>query len=103
MPAAFPSDAHSSAKASPSEPYRYVILLVGFVTLAGANGVSSSCQVFYAALLAVFDWSHAGGASPYAVNQGKLGREYCLTSRSRISIVALNGGHGSGTCATNTG
>lgn len=49
--------------------YRYIILLIGFVTLAGANGVSSSFQVFYATLLEVFDWSHAGGASPYAVNQ----------------------------------
>src|SRR5919108_4609035 len=69
MPAALPSDSHSSAKGAPLDPYRYVILLVGFVTLAGANGVSSSFQVFYTALLEVFDWSHAGGASPYAVNQ----------------------------------
>jgi predicted MFS family arabinose efflux permease len=55
-------------KAAPS-PYRYMILLVGFVTLAGASGVSSSFQVFYNRLLAAFDWSYAGGASPYAVNQ----------------------------------
>src|SRR5919109_1918557 len=49
--------------------YRYVILLIGFVTLAGASGVSSAFQVFYHQLLAVFEWSHAGGASPYSVNQ----------------------------------
>jgi predicted MFS family arabinose efflux permease len=49
--------------------YRYVILLIGFVTLAGANGVSSAFQVFYATLLEVFAWSHASGASPYSVNQ----------------------------------
>jgi predicted MFS family arabinose efflux permease len=46
-----------------------MILLVGFVTLAGASGVSSSFQVFYNRLLTTFDWSYAGGASPYAVNQ----------------------------------
>jgi predicted MFS family arabinose efflux permease len=62
-------EAQPAAKATPSPLYRYVILLIGFVTLAGANGVSSAFQVFYAALLEVFDWSHAGGASPYAVNQ----------------------------------
>ena len=49
--------------------YRYLVLLIGFVTLAGASGVSSSFQVFYHRLLAEFDWSHASGASPYAVNQ----------------------------------
>jgi predicted MFS family arabinose efflux permease len=57
----------------PKEPhlglYRYVILLVGFVTLAGSNGVSSSFSVFYSALLQEFNWSHAGGASVYSVNQ----------------------------------
>jgi sugar phosphate permease len=50
-------------------PYRYVILLIGFVTLAGASGVSSAFQVFYHQLVAAFAWSHADGASPYAVNQ----------------------------------
>ena len=49
--------------------YRYLVILIGFVTLAGASGVSSSFQVFYHRLLAEFDWSHASGASPYAVNQ----------------------------------
>jgi predicted MFS family arabinose efflux permease len=49
--------------------YRYLILLIGFVTLAGASGVSSSFSVFYSALLQTFDWSHAGGASVYSVNQ----------------------------------
>src|ERR671925_2175109 len=49
--------------------YRYLILLIGFVTLAGASGVSSSFSVFYSTLLQAFDWSHAGGASVYSVNQ----------------------------------
>jgi predicted MFS family arabinose efflux permease len=63
--------------ATPSTPaketspgvYRYLIVLIGFVTLAGASGVSSSFSVFYSALLPEFDWSHAGGASVYSVNQ----------------------------------
>src|ERR671938_200805 len=48
--------------------YRYLILLIGFVTLAGASGVSSSFSVFYSTLLKEFGWSHAGGASVYSVN-----------------------------------
>jgi len=61
------------ASQPPQEPapgrYRYLVLLIGFVTLAGASGVSSAFQVFYHRLLAEFAWSHASGASPYAVNQ----------------------------------
>lgn len=52
----------------PPERYRYVILLIGFVTLAGVSGVSSSFSVFYSTLLQAFSWSHAGGASVYSVN-----------------------------------
>jgi sugar phosphate permease len=52
-----------------SERSRYLILLIGFVTLAGASGVSSAFAVFYSTLLPAFDWSHAGGASVYSVNQ----------------------------------
>lgn len=48
--------------------YRYLIVLIGFMTLAGASGVSSAFQVFYSTLLQVFDWSHAAGASVYSVN-----------------------------------
>jgi MFS family permease len=48
--------------------YRYLIVLIGFVTLAGTSGVSSIFQVFYSTLLQVFDWSHAAGASVYSVN-----------------------------------
>ena len=44
-------------------------MFIGFVTLAGASGVSSSFSVFYSTLLQTFDWSHAGGASVYSVNQ----------------------------------
>jgi predicted MFS family arabinose efflux permease len=58
-----------SAEGTSSGLYRYLILLIGFVTLAGASGVSSAFAVFYSALLQEFDWSHAGGASVYSVNQ----------------------------------
>src|SRR5262245_32517650 len=63
------ADPLTSNQETPSERYRYLILLIGFVTLAGASGVSSSFAVFYSTLLQSFDWSHAGGASVYAVNQ----------------------------------
>ena len=48
--------------------YRYAILLIGFVTLAGVSGVSSSFSVFYSVLLKEFAWTHAGGAAVYSVN-----------------------------------
>src|SRR5262249_28741837 len=48
--------------------YRYAILLIGFVTLAGGSGVSGCFSVFYNTLVQEFAWSHASGASPYAVN-----------------------------------
>jgi predicted MFS family arabinose efflux permease len=63
------ADAPISSKETSLGLYRYLILLIGFVTLAGASGVSSSFSVFYSALLQEFDWSHAGGASVYSVNQ----------------------------------
>src|SRR5919108_6320008 len=59
----------TSTKETSPGLYRYLILLIGFVTLAGASGVSSSFSVFYSTLLQAFDWSHAGGASVYSVNQ----------------------------------
>jgi predicted MFS family arabinose efflux permease len=48
--------------------YRYAVLLIGFVTLAGASGVSGCFAVFYNTLVTVFSWSRASGASPYSVN-----------------------------------
>ena len=48
--------------------YRYAVLLIGFVTLAGASGVSGCFAVFYNTLVKEFSWSRASGASPYAVN-----------------------------------
>ena len=48
--------------------YRYVIVGIGFVTLAGASGVSGAFAVFYSTLLREFAWSHASGASVYSVN-----------------------------------
>lgn len=48
--------------------YRYAVVAIGCVTLAGASGVSSIFAVFYNRLLDVFDWSHASGASVYSVN-----------------------------------
>jgi MFS family permease len=63
------ADPPNSAKETSPRLYRYLILLIGFVTLAGASGVSSSFSVFYSTLLQAFDWSHAAGASVYSVNQ----------------------------------
>src|SRR5262249_24094207 len=48
--------------------YRYAILLIGFVTLAGGSGVSGCFSVFYDTLVKEFAWSRASGASPYSVN-----------------------------------
>jgi MFS family permease len=48
--------------------YRYVILGIGFVTLAGGSGVSGAFAVFYSTLLQAFSWSHASAASVYSVN-----------------------------------
>ncbi len=60
----------SAAHASSSEPssYRYLIIAVSFMTLAGASGASSAFAVFYPELLNVFGWSHASGALVYSVN-----------------------------------
>jgi len=48
--------------------YRYAVLLIGFVTLAGASGVSGCFAVFYNTLVPAFSWSRASGASPYSIN-----------------------------------
>ncbi len=60
----------AAASASSSEPssYRYLIIAVSFMTLAGASGASSAFAVFYPKLLDVFGWSHASGALVYSVN-----------------------------------
>lgn len=60
----------AAAHAHPSEPssYRYLIMAVGFMSLAGASGASSAFAVFYPELLNVFGWSHASGALVYSVN-----------------------------------
>src|SRR5919106_2433388 len=63
------ADPPNSTEETSSRFYRSLILLIGFVTLAGASGVSSSFAVFYSTLLQTFDWSHAAGASVYSVNQ----------------------------------
>jgi MFS family permease len=63
------ADLLTSRKETSPTLYRYLIMLIGFVTLAGASGVSSAFSVFYSALLQEFDWSHAEGASVYSVNQ----------------------------------
>jgi predicted MFS family arabinose efflux permease len=63
------TDPLTSTKETSAASYRYLIMLIGFVTLAGASGVSSAFSVFYSALLQEFDWSHAGGAGVYSVNQ----------------------------------
>src|SRR5262249_44709039 len=48
--------------------YRYAILLIGFLTLPGWSAVNGCFSVFYNTLVREFAWSHASGASPYAVN-----------------------------------
>lgn len=48
--------------------YRYLMIAVSFMTLAGASGASSAFAVFYPELLKVFGWSHASGALVYSVN-----------------------------------
>ena len=50
--------------------YRYVIMLIGFATLAGASGVSNAFAVFYSTLLKVFDWSCPVGAPRVGPNRG---------------------------------
>jgi predicted MFS family arabinose efflux permease len=52
---------------SPSS-YRYAVLLIGFVTLAGCSILSGCFGVFYQTLVEAFAWKRASGASPYAVN-----------------------------------
>ncbi len=59
-----------AAPPAPGMPgrYRYVVVLIGFMTLAGASGVANLFAVFYSTLLDVFGWSHADGASVYSIN-----------------------------------
>lgn len=57
------------------------MLLIGFLTLAGGNGVSGCFAVFYSTLLAEFAWSHAAGASVYAVNMLMLAASAPLIGR----------------------
>src|SRR5215813_3600272 len=67
--------------------YRYLVLLIGFITLAGASGVSSSFSVFYSTLLKEFDWSHAAAASLVG-----LAWMACSTLHSLGQFVLFYGG-----------
>jgi MFS family permease len=62
--------AHFQTEQSAARPtrFQYSIVLIGFVSLAGASGASSAFAVFYSTLLKEFNWSHAGAASVYSVN-----------------------------------
>jgi MFS family permease len=62
------ADACTTLSAERLRRYRYAILLIGFVTLAGSSGVSGCFSVFYNTLVHEFAWSRASGATPYSVN-----------------------------------
>jgi len=62
------ADVSTSLPGERLRQYRYAILLIGFVTLAGGSGVSGCFSVFYDTLVQEFSWSRASGASPYSVN-----------------------------------
>jgi len=62
------ADASAALREKHLSRYRYAVLLIGFVTLAGASGVSGCFAIFYNTLVTAFSWSRASGASPYSVN-----------------------------------
>ncbi|MBM3227146.1 MAG: MFS transporter, partial [Candidatus Tectomicrobia bacterium] len=83
--------------------YRYAVLCLGFVTLAGGSVLSGCFGVFYQTLVATFGWSRASGASPYAVNMlvsilsapalgwllDRYGPRWVFSSAAVLSGVAL--------------
>lgn len=97
--------AHTPTSRNISLPtwYRYAIVLIGFVTLAGGSAITSCFSVFYSTLLNEFYWSHAEGAIVYSVNMlvlaisapfvgwclDRFGPRWLFTIAALLSGVAL--------------
>ncbi len=102
------ADVSAASRQEHRSRYRYAVLLIGFVTLAGASGVSGCFAVFYNTLVTTFSWSRARGASPYSVHMivsvvsapvvGWLLDRY--GPRVVLSIAALLGGGALMACST---
>ena len=93
----------STSSTPPPTWYRYAIVLIGFMTLAGGSALSNCFAIFYSTLLEEFAWSHAQGALVYSVNMvvlavsapfvgwclDRFGPRWLFTLAALLSGVAL--------------